>query len=141
MIWLILLILALGTALALIGPFTISKKKPAPILALMGGVILSSLGLYALLGTPWPPQPEPQVSTQMPDINAMVEGLAERLKADPDNPQGWARLIRSRIVLGDMDALIRDHKSMSAHYANQPEIIAEINRQSGFDEFTASVAE
>jgi|GEM_PF-4706177 len=139
MIWLILLILALGTALALIGPLTNSNKKPLLILFLMGSVIASSLGLYALLGTPSPPPQPPQATTQMPDINAMVEGLAERLKADPDNPQGWTRLIRSRIVLGDMDALIRDHKTMRAHYADRPDIIAEINRQSGFDEFTASL--
>jgi len=139
MIWLILLILALGTALALVGPLTDSNKKPVLILVLMGGVVASSLGLYALLGTPSPPPPQPQATTQMPDINAMVEGLAERLKSDPDNPQGWARLIRSRIVLGDMDAIIRDHKAMSAHYADQPNIIAEINRQSGFNEFTASL--
>ena len=102
MIWLILLIVALGTALALIGPLTNSTRNPVWILALMGGVILSSLSLYALLGTPSPPRPQlqSQPSLQTPDINAMVEGLAERLKADPDNPQGWARLIRSRIVLG-----------------------------------------
>ena len=41
MIWLILLILALGTALALVGPLTGSNKKPVLILVLMGGVVVS----------------------------------------------------------------------------------------------------
>jgi cytochrome c-type biogenesis protein CcmH len=36
-----------------------------------------------------------------PDINAMVEGLAARLKADPNDAQGWLRLIRAYSVLGD----------------------------------------
>jgi cytochrome c-type biogenesis protein CcmH len=36
-----------------------------------------------------------------PDINAMVEGLAARLKANPNDPQGWLRLIRAYSVLGD----------------------------------------
>lgn len=34
-------------------------------------------------------------------IRSMVEALAARLKAHPDDPAGWARLIRSYAVLGD----------------------------------------
>jgi len=34
-------------------------------------------------------------------IRAMVDTLAARLKANPDDPAGWARLIRSYAVLGD----------------------------------------
>ena len=34
-------------------------------------------------------------------IKTMVATLAERLKANPDDPAGWARLIRSYAVLGD----------------------------------------
>lgn len=34
-------------------------------------------------------------------IAGMVDGLAQKLKADPRNPEGWARLLRSRMVLGD----------------------------------------
>ena len=38
-----------------------------------------------------------------PDIAAMVAGLAERLKHAPNNPDGWQRLVRSYVVLGEMD--------------------------------------
>jgi len=31
----------------------------------------------------------------------MVENLASRLKVDPDDPEGWQRLIRAYAVLGD----------------------------------------
>jgi cytochrome c-type biogenesis protein CcmH len=41
------------------------------------------------------------VSGQTPDIAAMVAGLAARLKAQPDDAQGWQRLIRAYAVLGD----------------------------------------
>jgi len=138
MIWLILVILALATALALVSPLSSAGKKPVFLLSVMGGILLSSLGLYAVLGTPTPPPP---TIMETPDINAMVDGLAERLKANPDNPQGWARLIRSRIVMGDMDALIRDHKAMRAHYADQPEVITEINQRSGFNDLASSLEE
>ena len=34
-------------------------------------------------------------------IAGMVESLAERLKSDPKNIEGWLRLVRSYMVLGD----------------------------------------
>jgi cytochrome c-type biogenesis protein CcmH len=36
-----------------------------------------------------------------PNISAMVESLAARLKANPDDAQGWLRLIRAYSVMGD----------------------------------------
>jgi cytochrome c-type biogenesis protein CcmH len=42
-------------------------------------------------------------SGQAPDIAAMVAGLAARLKTNPADPQGWQRLIRAYVVLGDKD--------------------------------------
>jgi cytochrome c-type biogenesis protein CcmH len=40
-------------------------------------------------------------SGNAPDIGAMVQGLAERLKANPDDPAGWQRLVRAYSVMGD----------------------------------------
>lgn len=40
-------------------------------------------------------------SGNTPDIAAMVSGLAARLKAQPDDAQGWQRLVRAYAVLGD----------------------------------------
>ncbi len=37
-------------------------------------------------------------------IRGMVDGLAAKLKANPKDPQGWVRLIRARMVLGDKAA-------------------------------------
>lgn len=37
-------------------------------------------------------------------ILGMVDGLADRLKQQPDDPEGWLRLIRSYALLGDMQA-------------------------------------
>jgi len=53
-----------------------------------------------------------------PDINAMVSGLAARLKSNPNDPQGWLRLIRAYTVLGETDkakaALATARKSVGA---------------------------
>ncbi|HEY4985448.1 MAG TPA: tetratricopeptide repeat protein [Bradyrhizobium sp.] len=55
----------------------------------------------------------------MPDIDAMVAGLAARLKSQPDDPAGWQRLIRSYAVLGDKDkaraALADARKALATH--------------------------
>jgi cytochrome c-type biogenesis protein CcmH len=40
---------------------------------------------------------------QVPDIQAMVAGLAARLKDNPHDLEGWQRLIRAYAVLGDKD--------------------------------------
>jgi cytochrome c-type biogenesis protein CcmH len=37
-----------------------------------------------------------------PDINAMVAGLAARLHQDPNDGEGWQRLVRAYAVLGDV---------------------------------------
>lgn len=61
------------------------------------------------------PVPAPQgdaaaaVASAAPDeqaqmIRGMVAGLAERLRQQPDDPQGWARLVRAYAVLGDTAA-------------------------------------
>lgn len=36
-----------------------------------------------------------------PDIGLMVAGLAARLRANPNDPDGWQRLVRAYAVLGD----------------------------------------
>ncbi len=38
-----------------------------------------------------------------PDVVAMVQGLADRLKAHPDDPAGWQRLLKAYAVLGQID--------------------------------------
>jgi cytochrome c-type biogenesis protein CcmH len=42
-----------------------------------------------------------------PDIHAMVEGLATRLKSHPNDAPGWQRLVRAYSVLGDKDKALR----------------------------------
>jgi cytochrome c-type biogenesis protein CcmH len=36
-------------------------------------------------------------------IRAMVDGLAHRLESSPRDVEGWARLMRSRVVLGESE--------------------------------------
>jgi cytochrome c-type biogenesis protein CcmH len=46
-------------------------------------------------------------------IRAMVDGLAGRLESSPRDVEGWTRLMRSRVVLGDKDvAATAFHKAL-----------------------------
>src|SRR6185503_3908998 len=55
-------------------------------------------------------------------IRGMVEGLAARLKAQPDDPEGWARLVRAYTVLGETakrDAALAEARR---RYAGDPAV-------------------
>ena len=64
-------------------------------------------------------------------ILGMVENLAEKLNTEPDNPAGWIRLIRSRLVLGQTEQAQSDFDLVKEIYKDSPEIIKEIQESTG----------
>jgi cytochrome c-type biogenesis protein CcmH len=75
-----------------------TARRTAVVIALL--LPLGAAGFYLWLGTPQ--AINPVLSQKMDDekIVQMVEGLAARLKADPNNPKGWAMLARSYKAMG-----------------------------------------
>lgn len=70
-------------------------------LILLFALPLAAAGGYALLGTPQaldPAATQARVSPQ--EIEGMLQKLVDRLKTNPDDPQGWLMLARSYKVLG-----------------------------------------
>jgi cytochrome c-type biogenesis protein CcmH len=65
----------------------------------------------------------PQPAPAMPDIRGMVAGLAARLKEQPDDPEGWVRLVRSYAVLGDAAARDAAHSQATARFKDRPEVV------------------
>ncbi|HEV2365308.1 MAG TPA: c-type cytochrome biogenesis protein CcmI [Caulobacteraceae bacterium] len=59
-------------------------------------------------------------------IQAMVDGLAQRLKAHPDDPDGWVRLVRAYAVLGDAKARDAAFDEASRRYASRPDVLARL---------------
>ena len=49
-------------------------------------------------------------------IDGMVESLATKLKANPKDADGWIRLMRSRMVLGQGDQAARDLTSAKSAF-------------------------
>ena len=63
---------------------------------------------------------------QMAAIRGMVEGLAARLKTNPDDPEGWVRLVRAYAVLGDTAARDAALATARGRYAGNPEILNQL---------------
>ena len=74
----------------------------------------------------------PEQQAQM--IEGMVAGLAVKLEAEPDDMEGWARLIRARAVMGNTEQAQADLAAAVAVFADAPEkraIIERVARDSG----------
>jgi cytochrome c-type biogenesis protein CcmH len=57
-------------------------------------------------------------------IHGMVDGLAQRLRAQPDDPDGWVRLVRAYAVLGDAADRDQALAAARARYAGRPDELA-----------------
>jgi cytochrome c-type biogenesis protein CcmH len=71
-----------------------------------------------------------QLSAQQgegPDIGAMVAGLAARLKSQPDDPEGWQRLVRAYAVLGDRTKALAAFKDASAAMKANPQALSALD--------------
>ncbi|MGI8839518.1 MAG: TPR domain-containing protein, partial [Caulobacteraceae bacterium] len=62
-------------------------------------------------------------------IEAMVGRLAARLKANPRDADGWARLMRARMVLGETAAAVVAYRDALAAFADSPADQAALRRR------------
>lgn len=60
-------------------------------------------------------------------VDGMVEGLAARLSENPNDPEGWSRLIRSRIVRGEYDQAAQDLASARRALARDSAGLTRVN--------------
>ena len=77
----------------------LAGRMPAP----------GSTGSVATAGIPGPSADQLAAASSIPPseqaemVQAMVQRLADRLKTNPKDEDGWIRLMRSRMVLGEVD--------------------------------------
>lgn len=86
-----------------------------------------------------PTQADIDASTQMtPEdrgamIQGMVDGLSAKLTENPNNPEGWVKLLRARKVLGQTEEAQKEIDELKIHFRENPEIIATVLTQSGWN--------
>lgn len=66
---------------------------------------------------------------ESPDISAMVNALANRLKTNPQDPEGWQRLIQSYLVLGEQEKAQNALHSARLALAKDPDALAALEQQ------------
>jgi cytochrome c-type biogenesis protein CcmH len=71
-----------------------------------------------------PEQPAADSAEMQAAIRSMVEGLAARLETDPDDAEGWVRLVRAYTVLGETAKRDEALAKARTRYKDQPEIMA-----------------
>lgn len=109
-------------------------------------ILIAAPALYGYLGAPrfetltvQPPlTAAPDIAAMSEEdravmIQAMVDGLSERLYETPQDTQGWLRLLRSRKVLGQEAVARAEIARLREALAGQDAVIEEIISQSGWD--------
>jgi cytochrome c-type biogenesis protein CcmH len=93
--------------------------RRSPFLAALIALALPgmALALYLHFGA-WEQMQATEQASAMPDLEQAIERLAKRLKAQPDNPQGWLMLGRSFATLGRLSDA-RD--ALEEAYRRQPD--------------------
>lgn len=64
---------------------------------------------------------------QIQMIRGMVAGLAAKLKANPDDPEGWVRLVRSYAVLGDTRSRDQALTDAKARYRGRADVLQQLD--------------
>ena len=78
-----------------------------------------------------PEAPGPATDDQQAFIRAMVDRLAARLAAQPDDPAGWGRLIRAYTVLGDTARKTAAEARAEALFKARPDALAAMRQAEG----------
>lgn len=68
-----------------------------------------------------------QAGGQIEMIRGMVAGLAAKLKANPDDPEGWERLVKSYAVLGDSAARDAALTQAKARYRGRADVVGKLD--------------
>lgn len=102
-------------------------------LALGVGIIfpILAVGLYGLLGTPdgvgvdTRTAPATGHAVTRDQVVQMVAGLAQKLRANPDDPEGWMMLARSYTALGRYEEAVGAFRELTARVPDDPQILAD----------------
>ena len=79
-------------------------------------------GLYWYVGDWRALAHAPRSEAALPSVEQMVDGLAQRLKANPNDLQGWALLGRSYMVLGRYDGAAQAYEQANRLAGGDPDI-------------------
>jgi cytochrome c-type biogenesis protein CcmH len=116
-------------------PVQHTPQSTAFIVAVALLIPAGALVLYGLLGTPAAlrggddavatrGEQSPHALTQE-QMEAMVEGLAEKLRKNPDDPKGWHMLARSYVAFNRMPEAAQAYEKANAQAPGDPQLLSD----------------
>jgi cytochrome c-type biogenesis protein CcmH len=109
----------------------VSSPKRSWIAAIVAGIALPlvAFGVYLALGTPAATDPKTFAPVNHaatdPQIVAMVETLAAKMKERPDDPRGWSLLARSLGALGRFKESADAYEHLNRLVPNDAQVLAD----------------
>lgn len=100
-----------------------TARRTAAVVVLL--LPLGAAGLYWWLGAPQAIDPARAQKADEDKIAKMVDALAARLKANPDNPKGWAMLARSYKVMGRLQEAEQAYAKAGPLIETDPDLLAD----------------
>jgi cytochrome c-type biogenesis protein CcmH len=90
-------------------------------------VPLLALGIYLGTGNPRALDPAAREGqgAQLAQIEAMVQGLADRLEQNPEDAEGWKMLAKSYAVLGRFPEAVRAYSKAIVRSPRDPQLLAD----------------
>lgn len=98
-----------------------SAKRTAWVLGLTTPAL--ALGIYLQLGEPAAINPVATAAVDDQQIRQMVDTLAAKLQANPDNPKGWAMLARSYKVMGRLEDAKKAFEKAGDYIHTDPDVL------------------
>ena len=105
-----------------------APRPRAVALAAAAAVPVLALGIYAAVGNPGALDPAKRLGAEvgMKEIEAMVQGLAERLERNPEDIEGWKMLGRSYTVMGRFAEAATAYARAAARAPRDPQLLADL---------------
>ncbi|MDP3742842.1 MAG: tetratricopeptide repeat protein [Methylotenera sp.] len=113
-------------------------RKPLLIVGLLIGIPLAAVLIYQKLGVPTAaiqpallptqeamPEGHPDVNIMNMDFAKMADGLARKLKANPENADGWILLARTYVKLQRYEEALQAFERASALRPKDPQLMAD----------------
>jgi cytochrome c-type biogenesis protein CcmH len=114
-------------------------RRPLLVVCFVVAIPLTAVLLYQKLGTPEAaigmsmagmqadtmPPGHPGQNMEKMDLGQLADKLAEKLKANPDNPEGWALLARTYVEVGRYKDSLYAFEMAVGQLPNDPYLIAD----------------
>lgn len=84
-----------------------------------------ALGIYLQLGTPSAINPVATTQADNQQVKEMIDTLAAKLKANPDNPKGWAMLARSYKAMGRFEEAQQAFEKAGNLVSTDPDLLVD----------------